>query len=55
MSLPALHISSGDGPVAAVSVDERNAVSYYQYVHGGLVEAGYLVIDDLDLVVYVNA
>lgn len=55
MAITGLHIPHGDSPLAAVTVNERNAVSYYPYVHGGPVEAGFLTIEGLDLVVYVHS
>ena len=55
MSLTGLHIPCGITPTAAVTVNERNAVSYYPYVQGGPVEAGHLSIGGLDLAVYVNS
>ena len=55
MSITGLHIPCGDSPLAAVTVNERNATSYYPYVQGGPVEAGYLTIGGIDLAVYVNS
>lgn len=55
MSITGLHIPYGDGHLAAVSVNERNAMSYYPYVQGGPVEAGHLSIEGVDLAVYVNS
>lgn len=55
MSITGLHIPYGDSPLAAVTVDERNATSYYRYVQGGPVEAGFLTIEGLGLAVYVNS
>lgn len=55
MAITGLHIPHGDSPLAAVTVNERNAVSYYPYVQGGPVEAGFMTIEGLDLVVYVNS
>ena len=55
MSITALHIPHDSTPLAAVTVNERNAVSYYPYVQGGPVEGGYLTIEGVDLVVYVNS
>lgn len=55
MSIEGLHIPHADLPLAAVVVNERNAMSYYPYVQGGPVEAGHLEIEGLDLVVYVNS
>lgn len=55
MTIRALHIPCSPTPVARVEVDERNAMSYYPYVHGGPVEGGYLTISDVDLVCYVNS
>src|SRR4051794_1462417 len=42
-------------PVATVTVNERDALSYYPYVQGGPVEAAYLTIEGLELVAYVNS
>lgn len=39
----------------AVTVNERNAMSYYPYVQGGPVEAGHLTIGGVDVAVYVNS
>ena len=55
MSITGLHIPCADSPLVAVTVNERNAMSYYPYVQGGPVEAGYLTIGGLDLAVYVNS
>ena len=55
MSITGLHIPHGDSPLAAVTVNERNAMSYYPYVQGGPVEAGHLTIEGLNLAVYVNS
>lgn len=55
MSITGLHIPYGESPLAAVTVNERNAMSYYPYVQGGPVEAGHLTIEGLDLAVYVNS
>ncbi|WP_141013096.1 hypothetical protein [Nocardioides sambongensis] len=55
MSIKALHIPHDERPVAEVVVNERNAMSYYPYVQGGPVEGGYLSIEGLDLVCYVNS
>lgn len=55
MSITGIHIPCGSSPLATVTVNERNATSYYPYVHGGPVEAGQLTIDGLDLAVYVNS
>lgn len=55
MSITGLHIPCGDSPLAAVTVNERNAMSYYPYVHGGPVEAGHLNIEGVELAVYVNS
>ncbi|GAA2163129.1 hypothetical protein [Pedococcus bigeumensis] len=55
MSITGLHIPSGDGSLAAVTVNERDAMSYYPYVEGGPVEAGQLSIQGWDLAVYVNS
>ncbi len=55
MSIKGLHIPCGNSPVSAVTVNERNAMSYYPYVHGGPVEAGHLNFDGLQLAVYVNS
>jgi hypothetical protein len=38
-----------------VTVNERDALSYYPYVQGGPVEGGHLAIEGVDLVVYVNS
>lgn len=38
-----------------VTVNERNAMSYYPYAQGGPVEAGYLTIGGVELVLYVNS
>lgn len=55
MAITALHIPYGDEAVAAVSVNERNAMSYYPFVSGGPVEGGYLTIQGWEFVVYVNS
>lgn len=55
MSITALHIPHDSSPLAAVTVNERNAVSYYPYVQDGPVEGGYLTIEGVELVVYVNS
>ncbi|WP_137123525.1 hypothetical protein [Segeticoccus rhizosphaerae] len=55
MSITGLHIPYGHERLAAVSVNERNAMSYYPYVQGGPVEAGHLKVQGLDLAVYVNS
>lgn len=55
MSITGLHIAHDESPLAVVTVNERNAVSYYPYVQGGPVEAGYLTIEGVDLVLYVNS
>lgn len=55
MSITALHIPCDDAPLAAVTVDERNATSYYPYVQGGPVEAAVLPLEHLELAVYVNS
>jgi hypothetical protein len=55
VSITGLHIPCGDGRLAAVSVNERNAMSYYPYVQGGPVEAAQLSIEGTDLAVYVNS
>lgn len=55
MSITGLHIPYGASPLAAVSVNEREAESYYPYVQGGPVEGGLLTIEGVDVVVYVNS
>ena len=55
MTITALHIPHDLSAVATVSVNERNAVSYYPFVQGGPVEGGYLTIAGNDLVLYVNS
>lgn len=55
MAIQGLHIPHGERQLAAVAVDERNAISYYPYVQGGPVEAGHLSISGLNLAVYVNS
>ena len=55
MAITALHIPHSESPLAAVTVNERNAVSYYPYVQGGPVEGGYLTIEGVDFVCYVNS
>lgn len=55
MSIRGLHIPHDERPLAAVAVNERNAMSYYPFVQGGPVEAGHLSISGLDLAVYVNS
>lgn len=42
-------------PIAEVFVNERNAMSYYPYVQGGPVEGGYLTMEGIDFVCYVNS
>ena len=55
MSITGLHIPHDDRPMAPVRVNEKNAISYYPYVQGGPVEGGYLAIEGVDFVVYVNS
>lgn len=55
MSITGLHIPYGTGRMEAVSVNERNALSYYPYVQGGPVEAAHLAIEGVELAVYVNS
>lgn len=55
MAIQGLHIPHDEKQLAAVTVNERNATSYYPYVQGGPVEAGHLSISGLDLAVYVNS
>lgn len=55
LSITGLHIPHGDSPVIAVTVNERNAMSYYPYVNGGPVEAGHLSLGGLELAIYVNS
>ena len=55
MAIQGLHIPHDDKELAAVTVNERNATSYYPYVQGGPVEAGHLSFPGLDLAVYVNS
>lgn len=55
MSITGLHIPYGESPLAAVSVNERNAMSYYPYVQGGPVDVGHLRIEGVELAVYVNS
>lgn len=56
MTIRALHIPYDETiPVKEVTVNERNAMSYYPYVQRGPVEGGYLTIEDIDFVCYVNS
>jgi hypothetical protein len=55
MSITALHIPYDRSPVAPVTVNERDAGSYYPFVQDGPVEGGYLTIGGVELVVYVNS
>lgn len=55
MSITALHIPHDEAPIQTVTVNERDAGSYYPFVQGGPVEGGYLNIGGVDLVVYVNS
>jgi hypothetical protein len=55
MSIAALHIPHGGSTLGAVTLNERNGMSYYPYVQGGPVEGGYLTLGGLDFVVYVNS
>ncbi|WP_162802983.1 hypothetical protein [Ornithinimicrobium avium] len=55
MSITGIHIPHGDEPMAAVTVNERNAMSYYPYVQGGPVEAASVTMGGLEAKVYVNS
>lgn len=55
MSITGLHLPCADTPLAVVAIDERDAMSYYPYVQGGPVEAAHLLIQGLELAVYVNS
>lgn len=56
MTIRALHIPYDETvPVNEVAVNERNAMSYYPYVQRGPVEGGYLTIEHIDFVCYVNS
>jgi hypothetical protein len=55
MSITALHIPHNESPLAPVTVNERDARSYYPFIQGGSVEGGYLAIGGVDFVVYVNS
>jgi hypothetical protein len=56
MTIKALHFPHDQTtPITEVAVNERNAISYYPYVHGGPVEGGYLSLGGFDLVCYVNS
>lgn len=55
MSITALHMPHNESPLAPVTVNERDARSYYPFVQGGPVEGGYLTIGGVELVVYVNS
>jgi hypothetical protein len=55
VSITGLHIPHDRRPLVTVTVNERDAMSYYAYVQGGPVEAGYLTIEGRDLVIYVNS
>ncbi len=55
MTITALHIPHDGSPLIPVAVNERDAQSYYPFVQGGPVEAGYLTISGVELVAYVNS
>lgn len=55
MSITGVHIPHGDEPMSPVTVNERNAMSYYPYVQGGPVEAAYVMMGGLEMKVYVNS
>jgi hypothetical protein len=54
MTIIGLHIPH-DGPLAPAQVDERDARSYYPYVQGGPIEAGYVTIEGVPFAIYVNS
>lgn len=55
VSITGLHIPYGESPLAAVTVDERDVMSYYPFVQGGPAEGARLPIQGVDLMVYVNS